>query len=420
MRFHAVCAFLVLALAATVAGAADYPERNITVVVPFPPGGASDVTARLTSNKFSERIGKAVIIENRAGANGGLGAGGGKSATPDGYTLLIGSIGAYAINLGLYKNLKHDPLKDFDLLSLLVRTPNVLVTSSDFPVSTAADLIAHLKKNPNQVTFASSGTSDHLTAALFWQKTGTTGVHVPYKGGGPAINDLIGGQANASFQNLGAVAHHIRAGKLKALAVTGEKRAAALPDVPTTAEAGIADLVDYSWQAAAAPKGLPSDVRAKLENEIAAAINSPEATKSFKDIGFDVVASNGTADFLAAEMRRWKKVVEAGNIFSEKNSAMIDLGKGTPLVSDMQVIPVAGEDSMLLNLSGAHGPLFTRNIVILRDNAGRTGVGEVPGGDRIRQTLDEARPLVIGRSIAIFNDILNGMRQKFAARDAEG
>src|SRR5262249_52447242 len=170
MRFHAVCAFLVLALAATVAGAADYPERNITVVVPFTPGGASDVTARLTSNKFSERIGKSVIIENRAGANGGLGAAGVKSATPDGYTLLIGSIGAYAINLGLYKNLKHDPLKDFALLSLLVRTPNVLVTSSDFLVSTAADLIAHLKKNPNQVTFASSGTSDHLTAALFWQK----------------------------------------------------------------------------------------------------------------------------------------------------------------------------------------------------------------------------------------------------------
>lgn len=321
MRFHVVCAFLVLTLATTVAGAADYPERNITVVVPFPPGGASDVTARLTSNKLSERIGKSVIIENRAGANGGLGAAGVKSATPDGYTLLIGSIGVYAINPSLYKNLKYDPLKDFDLLSLLVRTPNVLVTSPDFPVSTAADLIAHLKKNPNQVTFASSGigSSDHLTAAMFWQKTGTTGVHVPYKGGGPAINDLMGGHANASFQNLGAVAQHIRAGKLIALAITGEKRAAALPNVPTTAEAGIPDLVVYSWQAAAAPKGLPSDVRAKLENEIAAAINSPEATKSFNDIGFDVVASNGTqfADFLAAETQRWKKVIETGNIVAD-------------------------------------------------------------------------------------------------------
>lgn len=317
-----VCAFIVLTLAAIVdVNAADYPERNITVVVPFPPGGASDVTARLTSNKLSERVGKSVIIENRAGANGGLGAAGVKSAAPDGYTLLIGSIGVYAINPALYKNLKYDPLKDFDLLSLLVRTPNVLVTSPDFPVSTAADLIAHLKKNPNQVTFASSGigSSDHLTAALFWQKTGTTGVHVPYKGGGPAINDLMGGHANASFQNLGAVAQHIRAGKLKALAVTGEKRAAALPDVPTTAEAGIADLVVYSWQAAAAPKGLPPDVRTKLENEIAAAINAPEATRQFNDIGFDVVASNGAqfAEFLANETQRWKKVIEAGNIVAE-------------------------------------------------------------------------------------------------------
>ena len=317
-----VCAFIVLTLAAIVdVNAADYPERNITVVVPFPPGGASDVTARLTSNKLSERVGKSVIIENRAGANGGLGAAGVKSAAPDGYTLLIGSIGVYAINPALYKNLKYDPLKDFDLLSLLVRTPNVLVTSPDFPVSTAADLIAHLKKNPNQVTFASSGigSSDHLTAALFWQKTGTTGVHVPYKGGGPAINDLMGGHANASFQNLGAVAQHIRAGKLKALAVTGEKRAAALPDVPTTAEAGIADLVVYSWQAAAAPKGLPPDVRTKLENEIAAAINAPEATRQFNDIGFDVVASNGAqfAEFLADETQRWKKVIEAGNIVAE-------------------------------------------------------------------------------------------------------
>jgi tripartite-type tricarboxylate transporter receptor subunit TctC len=324
MKFHAICALAVLALAtvfAELVHAADYPERNVTVVVPFPPGGASDVTARVTSSKLSERIGKSVIIENRAGANGGLGAAGVKSAAADGYTLLIGSIGVYAINPVLYKNLKYDPLKDFDLLSLLVRTPNVLVTSPDFPVNTAADLIAHLKKNPNQVTFASSGigSSDHLTAALFWQKTGTSGVHVPYKGGGPAINDLIGGHANASFQNLGAVAQHIRAGKLKALAVTGEKRAAALPDVPTAAEAGIADLVVYSWQGAAAPKGLPADVRAKLESEIVAAVNSPDVRKQFSDIGFDVVASNGTqfAEFLTGETQRWKKVVEAGNITAD-------------------------------------------------------------------------------------------------------
>jgi tripartite-type tricarboxylate transporter receptor subunit TctC len=321
MRTQAIGALAVLALASISAApvyAADYPERNITVVVPFPPGGASDVTARLASNKLSERIGKSVIIENRAGANGGLGAAGVKSAAPDGYTLLIGSIGVYAINPSLYKNLKYDPLKDFDLLSLLVRTPNVLVANPNFPVNSAADLIAYLKKNPNQVTFASSGagSSDHLTAALFWQKTGTTGVHVPYKGGGPAINDLMGGHANVSFQNLGAVAQHIKAGKLKALTVTGDKRAANLPDVPTAAEAGIPDLVVYSWQAAAAPKGLTADVRTKLESEFAAAVNSPDVKKQFNDMGFDVVGTNGAqfAEFLASETQRWKKVIDAGNI----------------------------------------------------------------------------------------------------------
>jgi tripartite-type tricarboxylate transporter receptor subunit TctC len=321
MRTQAIGALAVLALAGISAApvyAADYPERNITVVVPFPPGGASDVTARLVSNKLSERIGKSVIIENRAGANGGLGAAGVKSAAPDGYTLLIGSIGVYAINPNMYKNLKYDPLKDFDLLSLLVRTPNVLVANPNFPVNSAADLIAYLKKNPNQVTFASSGvgSSDHLTAALFWEKTGTTGVHVPYKGGGPAINDLMGGHANVSFQNLGAVAQHIKAGKLKALAVTGDKRAAALPDVPTAAEAGIPDLVVYSWQAAAAPKGLTADVRTKLESEFAAAVNSPDVKKQFNDMGFDVVGTNGAqfVEFLASETQRWKKVIDAGNI----------------------------------------------------------------------------------------------------------
>ena len=321
MRTQSIGALAVLALASISAApvyAADYPERSITVVVPFPPGGASDVTARLASNKLSERIGKSVIIENRAGANGGLGAAGVKSAAPDGYTLLIGSIGVYAINPSLYKNLKYDPLKDFDLLSLLVLTPNVLVANPNFPVNSAADLIAYLKKNPNQVTFASSGvgSSDHLTAALFWQKTGTTGVHVPYKGGGPAINDLMGGHANVSFQNLGAVAQHIKAGKLKALAVTGDKRAANMPDVPTAAEAGIPDLVVYSWQAAAAPKGLTADVRTKLESEFAAAVNSPDVKKQFNDIGFDVVGTNGAqfAEFLTSETQRWKKVIDAGNI----------------------------------------------------------------------------------------------------------
>lgn len=316
----------ILASALSIAGAApawaaNYPEQNITIIVPFPPGGASDTAARVTANKLSPLLGKSVVIENRAGANGGIGAASAKQAKADGYTLLVGSIGVFAINPVLYKDLKYEPLKDFDLLTVLVRTPNVLVANPQFPANTVAELIGYLKANPNKVTFASSGvgSSDHLTAALFWQKTGTSGVHVPYKGGGPAINDLIGGHANVSFQNLGAVAQQIKAGKLKALAVTGDKRHPTLPDVPTTAEAGVADLIVYSWQAAAAPAGLQADVRAKLESSLIAVAQSPEVKARFDELGFDVVANTGAQfkDFLTAEIKRWKTVVEVGNIKAE-------------------------------------------------------------------------------------------------------
>lgn len=298
--------------------AAEYPERAVTVIVPFPAGGASDTTARLISAKVAERVNQPFVVENRAGANGSLGAVALKQAPADGYTVLVGSIGVFAINPVLIKDIKYDPRKDFDLLSVAVRTPNVLVVTPGLPVKDVQELIGYLKSNPGKVTFASSGigSSDHLTAALFWQKTGTTGIHVPYKGGGPAINDLIAGHANASFQNLGAVAQQIKAGNLRALAVTSDKRSATLPDVPTITEAGVKDLDVFSWQAAAAPKGLPAAVRAKLEKEIVAAANAPDVKAKFEAVGFEVVASNGEqfAKFLDGELSRWKSVIETGNI----------------------------------------------------------------------------------------------------------
>lgn len=309
---------LIFAALSVCPAAAQYPERNITVIVPFPPGGASDMTARLVTPKMAESLKQSVIIDNRGGANGAIGSGALAIAPPDGYTLMVGSIGVFAINPALFKDLKYNPQKDFDLLSLIVRTPNVLVTSPDFPVKTVGELVEYLKKNPGKVTFASSGTgsSDHLTAALFWQKTGTTGIHVPYRGGGPAINDLIAGHANVSFQNLGSIAQHVKGGKLKALAVTSDKRTTTLPDVPTMAEAGVKDLQVFSWQGAAAPKGLPPAVKKKLEAEFAAAANSPEAKAKYEAVGFEVVASNGDqfAKFVADEIARWKSVIEVGNI----------------------------------------------------------------------------------------------------------
>ncbi len=321
MKLLRLLSLVVAAIVAAPAVAADYPERNIAVIVPFPPGGASDMTARLITAKFAERVKQSVVIDNRGGANGSLGAVAMKQAPADGYTLLIGSIGVFAINPALFKDLRYDPLTDFDLLSVIVRTPNVLVANPNFPANNVRELIEYLKKNPGKVTFASSGigSSDHLTAALFWQKTGTTGIHVPYRGGGPAINDLVAGHANVSFQNLGAIAQQVKAGGLKALAVTSDKRTAALPDVPTMMEAGVNDLQVYSWQAAAAPKGLPAAVRAKLEAELAASANSPDIKAKFDAVGFDVVASNGEqfAKFLAGEIARWKSVIETGKITAE-------------------------------------------------------------------------------------------------------
>lgn len=300
---------------------AEYPDKPITVIVPFPAGGASDTTARLVGQKFADILKATVTTDNRPGATGAVGAAAVKRAAPDGYTLMVASIGVFAINQSLFKNLTYNPLTDFDLLSVLVRTPNILVTRPDFPAKSVQELIAYLKANPGKVTFASSGagSSDQLTAALFWQKSGTSGVHVPYKGGAPAINDLMGGHADVSFQNLGAVAEQIKGGKLKAFAITSSARSRIFPDVPTLAEAGVANVEVYSWQAAAAPKGLPKDVRAKIERALIEASNASDVKSRFEGMGFDVVANTGAEfeKFLAPEAARWKTVIEEGKITAE-------------------------------------------------------------------------------------------------------
>src|SRR5687767_12708720 len=314
-RFALAAAGLVLAAAAS---AQQYPERAVTIIVPFTPGGSSDITARTVAAKLQESLGQSFVIDNKPGANGSLGATFVKNAKPDGYTLFVGSIGVFAINEVLYKNLGYATQKDFDLLSVAVRTPNALVTRANFPANSVAEFVDYLKKNPGKVSFASSGTgsSDHLTAALFWQKTGTSGIHVPYKGGSAAHLDLVAGNVDVSFQNLGSITQHVKAGKMKLLAVTGSARDPAAPNVPTLTEAGVPGIEVYSWQAFVAPKGLPQNVKARLQPALIAAIKHPDTVKKFNDIGFEVVGNSPEEfdKFLTAELARWKQVVEQGGI----------------------------------------------------------------------------------------------------------
>ena len=301
----------------TLTTAMAWPDKTVTIVVPFPPGGSTDMIARTLQPKLQEKFGGTFVIDNKPGATGTIGATLVTRAAPDGHTLFVSSLGPYVIAPHLTK-VTYDATKDFDYISVAVQAPNVLVVPAASPHKSMADVMAFQKANPGKMTFASSGngSSDHLTAELYWQQTGTSGVHVPYKGGGPVMTDLLGNQVDSSFMNINTAMPQIKAGKLRALSITSAKRSALLPDVPTLDELGIKDANVYSWQAVAAPKGIPADLKNKLQAAIKDALNDPAIKPKLLEVGFEIVANTPEefTKFQAAEFARWQKLITARNI----------------------------------------------------------------------------------------------------------
>jgi len=302
-------------IAAPLAGAqATYPTKPIRIVVPFPAGGTTDILARAAAQRLSETLGQPAVVDNRPGAGGNIGAELVAKAPPDGHTLLMGTVGTHAINASLYSKMPYDHVRDFAPIILVAGVPNVLVVHPSVPAGSVKELIAYAKANPGKLNFASSGsgTSIHLAGELFKTMAGVQMAHVPYKGSAPAVTDLLGGQVQLMFDNLPSALPHIKAGKLKALAVTSATRAAALPDVPTVAESGLAGFDATSWFGLLAPAGTPQPIIARLNSEVAKWLATAEAKEKMAGLGANT-AGHSTDEFvrhIAAETTKWAKVVK--------------------------------------------------------------------------------------------------------------
>jgi tripartite-type tricarboxylate transporter receptor subunit TctC len=291
-----------------------YPTKPIRLVVPFPPGGATDIIARAVAQKLGEAWGQSIVVDNRPGAGGNIGTELVAKAPPDGYTLEMGTVGTHAINASLYAKIPFDHVKDFAPIILVAGVPNVLEVTPSLPVNSVQELITYAKANPGKLNFASSGngTSIHLSGELFKVMTGVQMTHVPYKGSAPAIQDLLSGQVQLMFDNLPPSLPQIKAGKLHALAVTSAARAPALPDVPTIAESGLPGFEASSWFGLLAPAGTPPAIIAKINAEVATWLASPEGKEKLASIGAN--AAGGSPDDFArhiqAETAKWAKVVK--------------------------------------------------------------------------------------------------------------
>jgi len=318
MRSGLTAAALLVAFTAA-AAAQDYPNRPVRLVIPFPPGGSNDVVGRMIATQMSERLGKQVVVDNRSGAGGVIGTEIAANAPPDGYTLLVISI-AHAVNPWLYK-LNYDPIKSFVPVGILATGPNVLVVNPQVPVQSVKDLIALAKQKPGDLQYASAGVGSfqHLGGELFKLTAGVDILHIPFKGGGPAMIDVIGGHTQVMFSSLVQTTPHIKSGKLRAIGTGGLKRSPVLPDVPTVDEAGVPGYEAVNWWGIVAPAGTPSNVIDTLHKALAEVQNSPETQKQFAAEGAEVVQMDPAAfgAFMVKEMNKWERVVKQGGIKAE-------------------------------------------------------------------------------------------------------
>lgn len=310
-----VAGVLALVCSAPLGNASDYPNKPITLIIGFAPGGPSDVMARILTRKMEELLKQPVVIENRAGAGGGLAANAVARSPADGYTILLATGSSLAINVSLYKNLGYDPAKDFDPISLVGVQTNVLYTHPSVPAKTIKEFVDYAKANPGKLSFGSggNGTPAHLAGELLKIKAGIQYTHIPFRGTGPALQAVIGGHVLTAFNPPSPLLPHLQAGSIKAIAITTLKRTAALPDVPTIAESGYPGFDAATWHAIVAPPNLPKDVVAALHKAVSQTLDDPGTRKALTELGVDVVNSKPEElrAYIKSEIPKWAGVVKA-------------------------------------------------------------------------------------------------------------
>lgn len=306
---------LALALCASLANGQGYPSKVVKVIVPYPAGSTPDIVARTLSNKLQSTLGQAFVVENRSGAAGNIGADAVAKAAPDGHTLLVAVNGPVAVNKYLYKGMPYDPDRDLVPISLLASSPQMLAVHPGVSASSFREFIAHLRANPGRLSYASvgAGSASHLTMELLKSDANVFIVHIPYRGFPPAVTDMLAGNIQAMFAIIPAVLPHVKAGKMRALAVTGLKRSSLAPEVPSVAELGYPQLESLAWIGLLAPTGTPEAVLAKLEEESVRAMKAQDTQESLGKLGFDVVASSRSqfSAWIRSESAKWSRVIEA-------------------------------------------------------------------------------------------------------------